>query len=511
VSPISATFHPSEVAHEIVSWLHDRIEAASTIDWVLLLIALAIAYFLVKSVMAVTRVGPTEVDTLDYDGKDASVHALTARLRERLNALNLSSPAVVPSGSPQTALVALVGASPVPQAAFIAKLFEVVRIPEPIQFTLSGTILDVPKPPDTGPGPGVRIWLRPNRSGKPLLTTVVGTTVEDAIETAAFLTYRHITREARGAFPEWARWNDRAALEAYEQGMKAAGKEKWSDAVQDLDTAVRGEPSNALARLQLANAHERRVADNGGDAVGKLEVLSSYEQIAEDWPHLVQAHYRAGVLAGTLAGLCGGDETLCAAARAALDLPRGTVSELESAFAKLASSEFTTVKRLLRPWFLLLHERRLRSQFEPTTGERRQMKRAMSMSKQCLRVRTLGRDGSRFTRAWAAVKLGYSVWVVRGWHLAFGMIRVDWQTHYIAACFESLLLKRVTDGSSTTAKGRRERAFKHLEYAIREGRDKIPREWVLQDPDLAPLRNDRTRWNAIRRLLGPLPNHNSQR
>jgi hypothetical protein len=449
VSAITATLHPEDVAQKVVTFLHDRIEAAPTIDWVFLLIALAIVYFLVKSAMAVTRVGPVEVELLECDtGNDADVHALTAALRERLANGGLPAP-VVPSGTPQVSLVAAVAASPIPQASFVAKLVEAAPIPGPPQFRLSGTLFQKDR------RAGISFWLRPDR-GRALMKTMTGApqgsrivSYDDTIREAAFAVYSFISTEATQAFPTWARWRSAEALDAYAQGSEAALAGDFQQARVSLARAIEQEPDNALVSLQLANVDER-LAKEGADlqavAKSQAEALRRYLWIADEWAWLVQARYRASVLAGSLAAACADDPAARLGACEGLGLPQDAQDRVKSIAETIARSESKFARQLLKPWYMLLRWRRLRSQFEPSAEERRHLKRAVGISQHCQRLRSLHTSEVLYKRFAQWLMVRYSEAAVRFWHLSFGLVKVDWQTHYVAACFEALLLEHAQEG-----------------------------------------------------------------
>lgn len=143
---------------------------------------------------------------------------------------------------------------------------------------------------------------------------------------------------------------------------------------------------------------------------------------------------------------------------------------------------------------------RLRTQFEPSTGERRQLKRLVYISRKSMEARSVGeaRSGKvrwRLRGAEAAVHL----------KLLFGLMSVDRQTQNVAACFYALLLKRKkgrddrpTDRrlervrwwvESRRRKRIRQHALFHLKHAVEDAGVELPVEWVSkQDPELDVLR-----------------------
>jgi hypothetical protein len=461
---IAAGVDLEKVAHEIASWLSATFGSISAVDWILLAVSGAILYLLRASLLAAIRVGPVEVDLLDCDaGSDANVHALTATLRERLADSGLGPSPLVPAGTPRAKVIEAVAASPIPQAGFIAKAVEVLPIPEPVRYELSGTLAR------DGSRRRISYQLHSSDGQRSLMETLpeAGTrtaTYERLMELTAFNVYAYISSQTVQAFPAWTRWSSIEALKNYRQGCAAVRAGEWGRAQLWLAEAAKREPGNALARLQLANVYELAVDANGASAGlppaerrarEQAEALRLYLGIASAHPHLVQARYRASVLASALAGACAqtgdeGDEATSGVARGLglLAAVAGRKQEevkkaVKSLMRGLAKSESDAVLQLLKPWYLLVRERRLRSQFEPSAEERRRLKRVVGISRHCLTLRSLAPRGSGGSRAkictW--VKVRYCEAAVYGWHLCFGLIRVDWQTHYVAACFDALLLE----------------------------------------------------------------------
>lgn len=525
---VRASPQPADVqdaAHSLVSWLSGALEALSPIDYVLLGLALVIFYFLRRCLAVMTSPVAVEVELLDADGESKPpVHALTASLRERLAGSGLSAP-VVPSGTPQVGLVDAVAASPLPQAAFIAKLMEALPIPEPLQYKLGGSVTGASEPA------GIRLWLRPYGRGRQLMRTLPGkgerpaVDHEEVVESAAFEVYSFISTEALRAFPPWTRWRSAAALGDYRVGLDAAERGRFDVAKRWLGRAASSEPDNALAWLQLANVYERIAYPEAGAAARKpaistnwqAKTLRRYLWVADQWPWLVQARYRASVLAGALANACEDGQEIADAARSGLGLTDD--ADVQAVLTSIAKSESDFALQLLKPWYMLVRWRRTRSQFEPGAEERRQLKRAVGISRQALRVRRLPRADNWYRRLWNAYQVAKSEVAVRWGHLSFGLIAVDWQTEYVAACFDSLLLGHATrrfpaDAQAATqlspplgglaARRRRwwinhlrKQAFRRLERAISEGGRSLPSSWVLdEDPDLRPLRELGSEWAA---------------
>jgi hypothetical protein len=432
---VTATSQLEEWSREGVAWITNAVNGLSVADWVLIALALEALWWVWEGLRASTRVGPVEVTLLECDdGNPVKVRALTALLRERLANSGLPPPPAVPAGAPQADLVSAVAASPAPQAAWIASMLGLLRPPRPLQYELSGTIFGK----DTKPGCGISFWLRPSRSGRELLETVGNeATHEAAVLAAASQIYLHISNEAVHAFPVWTRWHRAEALEKYADGRRQAIEGELGAALASLSDAAALEPGNALAQLQLANLCEQ-IAE---DLTEKADTLRRYLDVAVEWPWLVQARYRVSVLAGGLA--CSVEDPYAnaperAAVAERLRMPRVSGESLVSWLQDLANRESEAVRQLLDPWYALLRQRRLRYQFEPRGAERRELKRTVNISKHCLRVRQAYDE----TGSWVGLKIRWSDLVVHHWHLSALRGGVSWQTHYIAACFDALLLER---------------------------------------------------------------------
>ncbi len=461
------------------------------LDWVLVGLAALALLYIWTSLRAATRVGPIEVELLQYEGAARpSLHALTALLRERLANSGLSPPPAVPAGAPEAQLIAAVEASEIPQAAWIAKL--VPALPKPPQYRLSATLLGENENEECG----ISIWLRPSHGGQPLLHTLPAPTHEGAVIEAASKIYLHIVAERTQAFPVWARWSRAEALERYAAGCDYERRGDVEEAITHLSEAVEADPGNALAQLQRASLVEQKAGENRAEQAAALRL---YLDIAVEWPWLVQARYRTSVIAGGLTSSTEGElTTVKEALGSTLDS-----DELVAWLHRSADRESQAVLELLRPWYVLLRLHRPRCAYEPKADERRTLKRAVSISRHCLGIRSIDTDAG-----WLVdVRIRYREAAVQGWHLFFGIGGVNWQSHYLAACFDALLLAREERlGAPPLAKRhvrRRRRAFRHLAQAIQEGGAALSGAWIETDPDLRALREPpNPEWNEILRDLG---------
>jgi hypothetical protein len=533
----------TKAAEDAVQWIEALVRELDTVDWVLLALAAVALYWIWAAVRASTRLGPVEVELLEHDGAEGSkpaVHELTSTLRERLANSGLVPPPAVPAGSPQTDLLAAVEASAIPQAAFVAKVMQLVRPPQPPTFKLSGTLRGSPikvEPPHApyafppeqtnGIAQGVSFWLRPSSTGRELLETVPGADHEEAVCRAAARVFVHISREAVNVFPTWARWTTAGSFESFVEGTYALRELREQDARQAFEKAAAAEPRNLLPLLQLINLDERRAArriaeTNAGDAAytarvsEQARVLRRYLDLAVERPTLVTARYRASVLASTLATRCTSPDLASKVrAGAGVSVPAGASREqVAKALHELAARESEAVVQLLHVWYVPLRKLRLRHRYEMTGYDRRVLKRAVIISRHALAIRRrlTSRSAVRFWWRRAAVWL---------WHLQLCRATVGWQAEYNAACFYGLLdlrelksggarggplgwLEHPRDRAARVDKRRRafrKAAYRRLNRAIAEEHGgELSGEWLEKaDPDLETLRDDKVlEWRLVK-------------
>ena len=449
-------------ARDTVIFIEEWLSSFSIGDWVLVGLAGVAVYWVVASLKTLTSLGPIEVEPLEHDDDPPpELKALTSELRERLAQTGLSPPPTVPAGTPQVNLIAAVEASNIPQSAWLAKLLQLLpKPPRPAEYKINGVLTGAepapPKPapvwpfvPPRPPPCGVRYWIKASREGSALLKTVKACpTHSAAIDQAASEIYLHISTNAIHAFPIWARWHTRVALEKYLEGCALRYDDNGAEAAECFEKADKEEHYNALAKLQLANMLEESAATS---PMVQAEALRRYLAVAADWPELVEARYRASVVASRLAGILANDPGGTAAvllflgvtpgARIVRSLgvapgPGASRSTVEVQLRSLATRETVAVLQLLRPWYVLVREHRLRNQFEFKSHERRRLRRTVSITKHGLRLGKL--SGKRSPRARAEVRYRTArVWWIRrkrGWSAA------AWQTNYNAACYDARLL-----------------------------------------------------------------------
>ena len=302
----------------------------------------------------------------------------------------------------------------------------------------------------------MRFWIRPSRDGSPLLRTVEKcNNYPDAVQRAASQIYLHISTDAVGAFPVWARWTTQDALDDYLEASRDLREEYFQDAVAGFESASTQEQYNAMADLQLANLYERAADpdDAAPDrAMRQAQALRRYLAVADEWPELVEARYRTSVVASALATTLEeiqpkdrptARHVLKYLAAVPIDATDATVAgAVEPQVAQLrdlAAHESKAVLQLLKPWYALLRELRLRTQFEPKAHSRRRLRHTVSISKHAVRMRRISGDDEWYRRA----EVRYRSAAVHLFHVRLGWGTIDWQARYNASCFDMLLLNHL--------------------------------------------------------------------
>jgi hypothetical protein len=448
--------------HNTARGLVDHVESAlnslAVADWVLLAIAAALVAWVWASLHASTRLGPIEIAALEHDGKDdegVPVKALTAELREALSRTGLSPPPAVPAGTPQINLIDAIKESPIPEASWIAAIVQLVPRPRPSEYHIGGVLLGDAPPSDRPapvPGPcGLRYAVVPAGDGTSELNTVHECPAHSAaVVKATSEIFLHISQDATGAFPIWARWHKTSSLEAFIDSWRLREKRQIEPAIALLRAAKREEPFNALADLQIANLYEQcdpepdvavpdPALEDGGRVRLRAHAVRGYLKVARAFPEVVEARYRLAVSAGMLASMLGPTTDADVVGIVGLE-GVDTIAELQVALRALARHESDAVFELLRPWWALARLR-LRTQFEPRGNQRRVMRRAVRISRHCHGLRRLSRRNR--TGWWRQALIWFETRrrsvLVHGVHLGFGRGTAGWQAHYNAACFDALM------------------------------------------------------------------------
>jgi hypothetical protein len=345
--------------------------------------------------------------------------------------------------------------------------------------------------------------VRPAREGAPYLHTVSKQSKHlDSVDKAACGIYLHISQHAETAFPGWARWTEAGAVEAYADGRLHLRNDEWPEAIERYTQAAAADRLNVLARLVLTNLYEVLITqpDDADRALAQSRVLRSYLDVACQWPSLVEPRYRASIVAATLASTC---NVLLpehqGQVRATLQLP-GDPPDLTVAMRELASRESKAAVQLLKGWYVLVREGRLRTLFEPRGSDRRRLLHTVRISEHCLRLRSFTAI-SPFRRAEVRMR---SLLVHVG--VTFlGQGEMSWQARYNAACFDSLLLRYLERYAASpmnpvwqSARKRRVRArgLRALDRAIKDAGRELSPDWIWRDPDLDSLKSA-ARWKEI--------------
>lgn len=512
MTPLSAS--ATELARDVLISVEAWLQDLSVADWTALALVGAALYWIVGSLRATVRLGPIEIEELaQREGGTAPVAELTALLRERLAQAGLMPPPEVPAGSPNVTLGAAIEASNISQGAWISKVIELMpKPPRPFAYKLRGTIrsgatrvvLPEERANENDPlGSEISLWLGAASGGRELLETVSGRTPEAAVRAAADRVYRYVIQNSGGAVPAWARWTDTVAFEWFLTGVAARKRNESERALVSFVEAAARDRRNLLVRMQIANLMEQRadrlprktVEERIIRASARADALELYLRIATLVPRVVEARYRASVVATVLASAVKDEARQRRAAAARLSSVGATADRLVEQLSNVADSEGRAAMQLLQPWYTFVVDRRLRNELEPRSFERRQLKRTVGISKHCRRVR----DAENKTGPMTRLELAWRRFAVRSGHLGLGGLSTGWQAHYNAACFYALLCQRAIKYKRREDRQKfTKRAFDELELAFQEGGRALSSDWIHRDPDLRALRNDTTgRWRLV--------------
>ena len=173
-------------------------------------------------------------------------------------------------------------------------------------------------------------------------------------------------------------------------------------------------------------------------------------------------------------------------------------AELSARLRSVARHESQLARSRLRPLWTLFHERRFRHRYELQGQPRRQLRKALGISRMCLRARQ-ARQAPR--QPSDVTQLCWRGWVF--WrYICFRWAVAGWGAHYNAACFYALLPQTDQRGVPFGGARIRRRALKHLERAIDEADGALTLGYVrVEDPDLEVLRRERKEFfHATRKL-----------
>jgi hypothetical protein len=439
---IAALESLGERARNAANAIQDWLEGVTVFEWVLLAIAAALIYWVTATVWAATRLGPIDVEPVEDDdaGSKPKAQQRTSLLRERIAAAGFIPPPQIPGGAPHTDLLSAVAESPMPSANWIASLLKLVPQPRPTGYRLKATVAQ-----RSSVSAEASIWLRPsNRTAPPLLRTFEARTVDGALELVPAAVFMHVSNDAVHVFPFWARWQSDDALRHYFGGIFAADHGQREAARSAFRAAEAGQPTNALVRLRLANLQEHDAAadDNGVPSwMATATALRMYLNLAAERPELVEARYRASVLATRIVDQL---QDLSAAERdvllATLEMETIDHVRISGTLTRIASLELDRAIAMVRPWFALVAWRRLRYAVEAKGYERRRLRATLLLARHSRYVRGLAAFDYRAAKKGDPRHVKTQIWLrtLRVWALA-GRPTAGWQARYGAASFFALL------------------------------------------------------------------------
>lgn len=509
------------------------------------------------------EIGDLAADSGFPSDGSSGVVSIKAELQRQLGERGWLPTGAVPSGSPTVAsLASAVGDAPVPQAKWIADIVSLIPFPPTAtSFKLTGT-LRTSQCPDGSTQVGITYQLSclgPETQTK--LDEQWGSDWPTVIDATSKEIYRAISQMAPAIYPRWARWESRDSLTCYRAGLLAehperqhgpcgasAGTSKpdFGAAYAAYRDAAELDPENMLARLRAANCAERTSGQLARhDRLSRqIQALESYISVHLREPNIFEAGFRASVVLSSISEALdkgvhpepgdverlwsvlrrlerqqqsSGADAACAetsmsgavlktAQRVGVRLvtffrPSGATRErLTIALQRAALTESDRALKRLRPLWTVLHEGRFRHRFEPTGGERRRTRRALAISRMCVRARS-----PRSTRAAPISDLVQLSW--RGWvylrYMAGRSHIAGWQAHYNAACFYALLPEARECGVPFGSERIRRRALWHLARAVRQADGALSCQYVRdQDRDLDTLR--RLSPTGFEQVLGTL-------
>jgi hypothetical protein len=472
----------------------DFLGAAETIDWVLLVLAAGLLWYVWRRVRWAGALGPVRVS--DIEAADATQkRVLSALLREQLTSKGLvPSGTTVPAGSPDASVIAAISTSPIAQASWVGKILEAAKafMPRPREYDVTAVLVErsVREAREAKqPGKVCGLTYTLAATGRPPVDDVKdvwAVAPRQAVVTAAECIYMRVSQSDGRVFPRWAMWSKLDGFESYLEGLESenliadAGDEDAVEPIEaaqgDFARATARQPANRLAQLHAANMYEARAALKNEDVPARREfearALETYVEIIRDVPTLPEAHYRASVLFSGFepGGVPYPDAVRGALLRALKLKPGADDPKIWKTAKSRAKDEARTTITLLRWWGVLAKACRLRNRFEPRGRDRRQFLKAAKISRRCTRLQL-----SRAPDWWGDP----FVWGA----FAGRSDSVGWQAYYNAGCYYAL-------------RKNPDKAFAYLERALADPTNGVTSFWLRHDPDLGELDDD-ARWDRL--------------
>jgi hypothetical protein len=486
-----------ESLHFWLSWIERWVSAATLIDWILIGLGVAALFVAWRLFEAPVRLGSIEVSASDTDATaDDFGRKEIATMRRELARWGVVPAGGVPAGSPTANIAAAVEASPVEQGPFVGALIKLIPVPAgAVGFKVTATVQDNDDD-DKGAKPYTLTYhLVRTDTGESLeLDRVKDASVNQAIAAAAGEMFRSIAASAEGIFPPWSQWRDSVGMMHYRKALELEDERRWEEATDRFGDAAAAAPDNMLPRLRIANCLERRAGHATGTDATRLRIraLNVYRGIALREPHIFEARYRASVLLSLLADALEKaedvDKQVLIALRDLPDLPKLRAEDTPAdRLREFAQIEAKAARRELRRSATLRRERRLRNRLEPSGRERREVLRALRISRLALNARRQWSPGQPVP--WQVGELQRLLWRARV--RSHFLLRGGWQAHYNAACFYAVL-PEVCAPLSVAPWDRevlRKRVFHHLREALRDPQHEISCDYVrLGDPDFDAVR-----------------------
>jgi hypothetical protein len=523
-------FHapPHLRGHTVSAWLHNALSASigwlshlGGQDWVLLGMAVFLLAWAWVRAMAFVRLGTIQIVDLTCDDQLPAPAAAKAILQQALGRHGLLPPSGVPSGSPSVASIAdAISKTPIPQASWLGSLLGLIPWPPASTgFQISGNL----RRGANGDGGAAVCFAYELVCTGPRPSVALGEAHGDdpaaAIALASLEIYRSIAEAAPHIYPTWARWDSADALLIYREAIEIERNKRYEQAHERYMDACAADPDNMIARLRAANCLER-MATGETDPARKfewqVETLAAYTSIRIRRPSIFEAGFRASVLMSVLAS-----EPPAKLERS--ELLQATLARFERATARTvdphdsrrnalrrrppegslnarleaaALKEARRARHLLRPMRPLVREYRLRHRFEPTGRERRQLRKALGVSKMAQKARSERRrtaktpDAAYWTVSAASQARQFWWQMIVKWHyLACRWHIAGWTAHYNAACFYALLPRAEVWHSHPVGTRLRRRALRHLQLALDQAEGALDCVYVRdEDPDFDALR-----------------------
>jgi hypothetical protein len=466
--------------------------APSLVDWCLIG---AGALLVIRQMMKWSlRRDPGAIEVLalvDATGQELKVDALTAVMRERLARAGLFGPPLVPGGQLQQQLVDVVAESPLSQAKWLAKLAAAVQS---VAFTsgraykISTTAHVREKTPSVVT---VTVDINDRDSGAAYESySCDASSAEEAVIRAVYHVYWWVwdRPDSKLSLEPWERWINRSGdgLRLYQ-----AARDMESEATKEVADTYRAaagfEPLNMIVRQRLGAIHE---TDQRFD-----EALTVYDGVVREWPFLAAPRYRLGAVLSNVVPLTSWlialpatrrEEVCSEVLNLAPEVDRGDEKQLAVALAGKAIEHFEDILRQgphvsesgLPAGFLDL----VRIAVEMTKVSAIVVKR---VSPKDLSTETFAGDLTKAEQA--AISLAKE-------SVFDASSGPGWEVKYNQACFYSWL-SRIENREENSGK-----AVELLVGVLRDPFSTLQQSWVLNDPDLALMSDEKT-FKEFRRLF----------